>query len=127
MPGKLTWLLRGGAAYFVAVAVAHWMNLKVPVLFLYYNIPSTIYQDKGIGTLSFGWAVFIYAASRHLALVPAVLAAGVAGLIGFGMINASPEIAGLAGTQDVRTYWIELLMLAGYRGVVAVVWRRAKP
>lgn len=122
----LTWLLRGGAAYFVGVAVAHWMNWKVPVLFLYYNIPSTGYQDKGIGTLSFGWAVFMYAASRHRVLMPAVLVAGVAGLIGFALITGSPEIVQLAGAQGVKAYWVELLMLAGYLGAVAVIWRRAK-
>ena len=36
--------------------------LVAPRLFIYYDIPSYAYRDRGIGTLSFGWAVFMWAA-----------------------------------------------------------------
>ena len=122
----LQWSLRGGAAYFVCVTAAHWAGFKVPGLFLYYSIPSYAYQDRCIGTLCFGWAVFIFAASRLASLVPAVLIAGVAGLLGFSMINLSPEMAALARPQDLAVFWRILLLLAGYLGWVAVWWQLAR-
>ena len=53
----LKWSLGGGAVYFLAVTVAHWVGFKVPGLFIYYDIPSYAYQDRCIGVLCFGWAV----------------------------------------------------------------------
>ena len=116
----LRWSLRLGAAYFVAVTAAHWAGCKVPGLFIYYSIPSYHYLDCGIGTLSFGWAVFIWAASRELSLTPAVLIAGVGGILGFSMINLSGEMASLASPHDLAMFWVELSILAGYLFWLAV-------
>ena len=122
----LRWSLRLGAAYFVAVTAAHWAGCKVPGLFIYYSIPSYHYLDCGIGTLSFGWAVFMWASSRALSLMPAVLAAGTAGILGFSLITLSPEVASLARPQDLRAFWIEIVVLAAYVVWLAVWFRLAK-
>jgi hypothetical protein len=45
------------AIYFIAVAIAHQIGTKLPMLFLFYNIPSERYQDLIISFLSFGWAM----------------------------------------------------------------------
>ncbi len=43
----LLWLvLNANVAYFVAMAIAHWVGFKVPVLFIYYDTPYYAYQDK---------------------------------------------------------------------------------
>ena len=119
------WALRIGAAYFFAVAVAHWIGFKAPGLFIYYNIPSNTYQDRGIGTLSLGWAIFIWVASKHAELVPAVLVAGASALAGFALITLTPEIAGLA-PQGLMPYWTQLFFHALYLGWVAWAWRQGK-
>ena len=119
----LRWSLRLGAAYFVAVTAAHWAGCKVPGLFIYYSIPSYPYLDRGIGTLSFGWAVFIWTASREPSLVPAVLIAGAAGILGFSTINLSHEMAALAAPRDLAVFWIEIAALAAYLGWLAA-WSR---
>jgi hypothetical protein len=45
------------AVYFIAVSIAHQLGLKVPMLFVFYNIPSERYQDLIISFLSLGWAM----------------------------------------------------------------------
>jgi hypothetical protein len=45
------------AVYFFAVAIAHQMGAKLPMLFVFYNIPSEKYQDLIISFLSVGWAM----------------------------------------------------------------------
>ena len=45
------------AVYFIAVAIAHQLGIKAPMLFVFYNIPSERYQDLIISFLSFGWAM----------------------------------------------------------------------
>ena len=117
--GVLRGSLRVGAAYFVAVTIAHWVGWKVPGLFIYYNIPSYAYQDRCIGVLCFGWAIFLFAAARHAVLVPALLVAGAAALLGYSMINLSPELAALAPPQGLAGCWLIVLSLAGYLTWVA--------
>lgn len=43
--------------YFIAVSLAHQLGFKVPMLFVFYNIPSERYQDLIISFLSFGWSM----------------------------------------------------------------------
>jgi len=45
------------AVYFIAVSIAHQLGFKIPVLFVFYDIPSEKYQDLIISFLSFGWAM----------------------------------------------------------------------
>jgi hypothetical protein len=45
------------AFYFMAVSIAHQMGTKIPLLFIFYDIPSERYQDLIISFLSFGWAL----------------------------------------------------------------------
>ncbi len=116
----LRWSLRVGATYFLCVTAAHWLGTKIPWLFIYYGIPSYAYLDRGIGTLSFGWAVFIFAASRQLSFTPAVLIAGAVGLLGFSLINLSGEMASLASPSDLAMFWVELGLLAGYLAWLAL-------
>jgi hypothetical protein len=118
----LTWSLRGGAIYFVAVTIAHWLGVKVPGLFIYYSTPSYAYLDRGIGTLAFGWSVFLFTASRQLSIVPAALFAGAAGVLGFAAITLSPEVRSLAPPGDLAAFWLEIFMLAAFVGWVAVWW-----
>lgn len=64
----LSTFLYAGAIYFLAVALVHATGLKVPGLFVYYNVPSYAYQDRIIAFLAFGWAVMFYHTGRTLDL-----------------------------------------------------------
>lgn len=58
MPGQVyRALLFICAVYFIAVSLAHQLGYKMPMLFVFYDIPSERYQDLIISFLSFGWAM----------------------------------------------------------------------
>jgi len=44
----------------------HALGLKVPGLFVYFNVPSFAYQDRIISFLAFGWAAFFYLTARKM-------------------------------------------------------------
>ena len=112
--------LQAGAIYCLGVAFAHLVRVKVPGLYVYYSIPSQGYQDQVIGTLAFGWAVFLWAASggrqTRQMLLPAVFTAGLGGVAGLTVINLSSELAALAKPIDLAVFWLETGLLAGYLG-----------
>jgi hypothetical protein len=61
---RLRWSLWAGAAYFALVALANGAQTKLPVLFIYFDVPSHAYQDRIIGFLAFGWSAFFATAAR---------------------------------------------------------------
>lgn len=112
-------LLLAGAVYLCLVGTAHFVAYKVPVLYIYYDIPSTVYQDRVIGTLCYALAVLLAGFSRIVSVHPgaaryAVLS-GVAILLGFGLNTLfSPEVA-----HHHLSYWAQILGLAVYVGLLA--------
>ena len=82
------------ATYFIAVAIAHQMGTKLPMLFVFYNISSERYQDLVISFLSFGWATlfgigFLENELRIQIHVP-ILISGIVAIC--GLIRARMEI-----------------------------------
>jgi len=63
---KLKLLLYAGSVYFACVALVHAAGLKIPGLFVYFNVPSYAYQDRIISFLAFGWASFFWLAAKQL-------------------------------------------------------------
>lgn len=114
----LRWCLWSGGAYFLCVAVVHALGLKVPLLFVYFNVPSYAYQDRIISFLAFGWAVFLFTAGRdpraNAALVRAILLAGAAAVVGLAAINLNTNFAALDANIQPRWFWLETAGLAGY-------------
>ncbi len=115
--GKNTLILKGlllaGAFYFLAVSVAHMLAIKVPLLFVYYNVPSHAYQDRIISFLSFGWASFLFTASldpvKNRDAVKAILIAGVGAIFGLHVINAVTDFHALS--PDIRPQVFRLVSL----------------
>ncbi|MFZ2853597.1 MAG: hypothetical protein WAZ34_05725 [Rhodocyclaceae bacterium] len=106
----LRWSLLAGAAYFALVALAHTFGLKLPGLFIYFDLPSYAYQDQIIGFLCFGWSALFFAAAREpqaaRPLVAAVLVVGLAALVGLARINAGTDFASLTGAPQTGAYWL---------------------
>lgn len=84
------------ACYFSAVAIAHQTGWKVPMLFVFYAVPSERYQDLIISFLAFGWAALFLIGLMDRAMKPAVhapiLVSGVVALA--GLVRAKSEILG---------------------------------
>ena len=94
------------------------LGTKVPLLFVYFNVPSYGYQDKIISFLSFGWAVFMLAAAfdpmkNHLA-VKAILIAGIGAIFGLNVINSSTDFHALSPDINSSVFQIETLGLSVY-------------
>ncbi len=119
----LAWLLLVGAIYFLGVAAAHMLRIKIPVLFVYYNVPSHGYQDRIISFLAFGWSLFLFTASRdpikHHELVKTILIAGVAALFGLHVINGTTDFHALSADANPTVFRWESRGLSVY--VVALI------
>lgn len=115
---KLKWLLLAGAAYCLAISVVHMLGTKVPLLFIYYNVPSYGYQDRIISFLSFGWSVFLFAASRdplkNRGAVKAILIAGLGAIFGLTVINNVTDFHALSPEIDPSAFQMETLVLSAY-------------
>ena len=118
----LKWLLLAGAMYFLGVSVAHMTGVKVPLLFIYFSVPSYAYQDRIISFLSFGWSVFLFTAAidpvKNRDLVKAVLIAGLAAIFGLQVINSVTDFRSLSPDVHPVVFRMETLALSVYVGAL---------
>lgn len=110
----LKYSILAGALYFLCISLFHLLGVKVPGLFIYYNIPSLQYQDKIISFLSFGWTLFFYSAAKNKTIVPFVLVAGVFALLGLVNINFSTDFNSLVSGITTTPFWIQTILLFFY-------------
>jgi hypothetical protein len=126
----LKWLLLVGAVYFLAIAVVHMLRIKIPLLFVYYDVPSYGYQDRIISFLSFGWSVFLFTASadpaKNRAAVKAVLIAGFTGILGLNVINSTTDFRTLAPGIVPAVFKREVFVLSAYEAALIVSYFLAK-
>ncbi len=111
-------LLLTGGLYFLAVSIAYMMRVKIPVLNIYYNVPSYGYEDRIISFLAFGWSVFMLSAAadpvENRSQVKAVLIAGIAATFGLHVINAITNFHKYAPDIHRRIFRFEALGLSAY-------------
>ena len=112
-----------GAIYFLVMSVAHAIGLKVPGLFIYFNIPSYVYQDLIISALLFGWAAFFFAASwtSDLAVTRATLIAGAFAVATLTYANLSTPFSELTDGARPLAFHIQVVVLGVY-WVWLLVW-----
>ncbi len=119
--------LIGGAVYFLAISLAHVFGTKVPGLFIYYNVPSYVYQDTIISFLSFGWAALFYVAYRDVRAARVVVVASFVALAGLANINFSTSFADIAPKVSATPFWIQTALLSVYTGwLTYFCWRSRK-
>ena len=100
------------------------VGIKIPGLFVYWDVASYGYQDKIIGILAFGWGCFLLSGAagvRKNVLEPVkyIFVAGVGGILGLCIINL---------TLDTKTcyYWLQTVILLAYFVWVKVLYSKAK-
>ncbi len=107
----LKWSLLAGAVYFLGIALVHMLGIKIPLLFIYFNVPSHAYQDRIISFLAFGWAVFLYTAftdpKKQAALVRAILVAGAGAIVGLSIINLTTDFQAYDPALNSAVFWGE--------------------
>jgi hypothetical protein len=126
----LKWSLLAGALYFLAVAAVHMLGIKVPMLFVYFNVPSQAYQDRIISFLAFGWSVFLFTAFRDPVkngdLVKAILVAGSGAVVGLSIINGTTDFQTLSAESNVGVFWLETAVLFFYLLWLIVFYLRSQ-
>ncbi len=119
----LKWMLVAGAIYFLGVAIMHMLRIKIPLLFVYFSVPSYGYQDRIISFLAFGWSVFLFSASldpvKNRDAVRAVLIAGIGALFGLHIINVLTDFRTLSPDIHPAVFRIETRAFSVY--VVALI------
>jgi hypothetical protein len=114
----LRWSLLAGSIYFLAISFVHLIDYKIPGLFIYFELPSYLYQDRITSFFAFGWSVFFFTAFKNLKqnihLVKAILIAGAFAICILCLINLSPDIQILSNTKNITIIWIETSLLFFY-------------
>lgn len=119
-----------GSFYFLFVSVAHLSGLKIPGLYIYFQIPSYTFQDNIVAFFSLGWSIFFYTAFtdtiKNIALVKAILIAGAAAIIILCLINIKTNFQLLNNYVDIKIIWLETFMLFIYWLWLVVFYFRFK-
>jgi hypothetical protein len=114
----LKWSILAGSIYFLGISIVHMFGLKVPGLYIYYDVPSNMYQDRITSFLAFGWSAFFFVASsdpqKHIILVKAILISGAVAIIGLSVINATTNFYDLSAHSQVWAFWMETSGLLVY-------------
>jgi len=122
--------LLSGSIYFFLVSVVHLAGLKIPGLYIYFDIPSYPYQDNIVAFLTLGWSIFFYTAFtdvvKNLALVKAILIAGAAAIIVLSIINIETDFLLLNKNADIKIIWLEIFILFIYWLWLVVFYSRFK-
>jgi len=119
-------LLLLGSIYFFGVSVAHLFSLKIPGLFVYFNVPSYAYQDKIISFLAFGWAISLFIGfidpMTNKGIMKSFIIAGFGAIIGLLIINFSIDFNELAKNTNRNIFLIETIVLAVYLSMLTVFY-----
>ncbi|MCU0332731.1 MAG: hypothetical protein MUE64_09200 [Ignavibacteriaceae bacterium] len=122
--------LLAGAIYFFLIAAAHLSGLKIPGLYIYFDIPSYPYQDNIVAFLALGWSIFFYTAFtdvlKNIALIKAILIAGAAAIIVLSIINFKTDFQLLNSNVDINIIWLEVFILFIYWLWLVVFYFRLK-
>ncbi|HCD76413.1 MAG TPA: hypothetical protein DEQ58_13135 [Alcanivorax sp.] len=122
----MQWSLLACTAYFLAMSTAHFIGFKVPVLFVYWDVPSNHYQDMIISFCAFTYATLSFAAYRHRVAVPALLVALVGTVLGLSAVNSSAALAQMIDGGTTTAYWLQTGMIAGLLIWLVVLYRLSR-
>jgi hypothetical protein len=107
----LKWSILAGSVYFLGIAIVHMLGYKIPGLYIYFDVPSYMYQDRITSFLAFGWAAFFFVTftdpQRYINLVKAILIAGAVAIIGLSIINLTTNFADFSASIQTWMFWME--------------------
>ncbi len=108
--------LWGLAVYFLLISLAHISGTKLPLLFVYFDVPSTVYQDRIISFFAFGWAVFVATTAKdplsNLAFVRALIISAIGAVAALIYINLTTDFASYSTDIALWKYWVQTAILA---------------
>jgi hypothetical protein len=120
----LKYSLLAGVAYFCAMSFAHFTGQKIPLLFVYYDVPFHAYQDKIISFAVIAYACLFYSAAQERRVVPAALVAMCVTVLGLAAVNVSQALHSVLDGRSTTAYWVQTALFAGYFIWLFVLYRR---
>ncbi len=114
-----------GAIYFACIAVVHFFGVKIPGLYIYYNVSSYEYQDKIISFLVFGWSIFYYTAANYYQIIKPLLIATFLAVLGLMNINYNVDFTAIDETISVYPFWFQTGLLGVYVSFLFFCHRKA--
>jgi hypothetical protein len=111
------------AAYFVCMCLAHFVGFKVPILFVYWNVPSHHYQDMIISFCALTYAVLFAGAAAIPAAVPVALIALAGTVLGLSAVNLSKDLRAKIQGGSTAAYWAQTGMIAGLLAWLVVLYQ----
>ena len=129
-------LLWAGVAYFLCMGTAHVTDFKVPVLFVYFDVPSTFYQNKIISFTCLTYATLFAFSAIHENTAPAAISMLTTAL-GLAHVNLSVALRAemkkrdrdsefkpgvIWYRKDTLAYWAQTVMITGYGAVLASLY-----
>ena len=127
-PPLLSLALVPGAAYFFLVAAAHTVGWHLPGAYVFFDIPSTEFQDRIIGLLAFGWGVQFLDAARRCrkdprASITGLLVSGGVALVALSRIAATTDFRASVPEPQAGWYWVQIGGLAVYLAALLALSR----
>jgi hypothetical protein len=104
--------------------------MKIPGLFIYFDVPSYAYQDRIIAFLSLGWSILFWILAldpgQNRRMLAGILVMGSAGVFGLGYINLTTDFSSLQAGLRPGVYWVETAFLAGYLILLVILTLRLR-
>jgi hypothetical protein len=114
-----------GCFYFVGMAIAHFIGLKLPILFVYYDTPFYAYQDKIISFAVTAYIALFYLASKDRKNVPAAITVLGLTTAGLSFINFSSDLGEvMASGQTTLAYWLQTAFIGSYFLALLIIYIR---
>jgi len=98
------------------MAIAHAIELKIPGLFIYFNVPSYAYQNKIISFLAFSWAVLYFMAFKEPSkqIIKSILIVGAAAIAMLTFINITTDFISFSDKINPVIFHIQTGLLLIY-------------
>lgn len=110
-------------AFFACMGAAHFVGLKWPILFVYWDTPFYAYQDKIIAFTLITYMALFFGASRHLVMVPYALISIWGKVLGLAAVNTSAALADVLNGGGTGTYWAIIAAFGVLAAVLTFLWR----
>lgn len=112
--------------YFICMAIAHFFSIKLPILFVYYDVPFYAYQDKIISFCVVTYAILFFGAFRHIAIAPYAILSLVGTVLGLSLINFSSDLSAVLKGNGTLVYWLQTGMIGFILIWLVIFYFRAK-
>ncbi len=112
--------------YFICMAIAHFFSIKLPILFVYYDIPFHAYQDKIISFCVITYAIFFFGAYQNRVFAPYAIFSLLTTVLGLSLVNLSSDLKSVLNEGTTTMYWLQTGMFASILLWLVVFYLRAK-